>query len=205
MEVRDKNGLTEEQFLAQYTPGKYPRPSVTVDLAVLARRQGALQALLVRRAGHPCLGLWALPGGFAEPQETTQQAAVRELFEETHVQGVALCPLPLVSTPGRDKRGWTMTQPYAALLEGGAVRAQAGDDAADARWFDVAVQRREGRVQLMLTGGTDSLFAECSVERTASPFGGQTVCTLVRQQGLAFDHGKILCQAVEMLWENDKG
>ena len=50
MELRDKNGLTEEQFLAQYTPGKYPRPAVTVDLAVLARRQGALQALLVRYA-----------------------------------------------------------------------------------------------------------------------------------------------------------
>ena len=99
----------------------------------------------------------------------------------------------------------TAAPPYAALLEGGAVRAQAGDDAADARWFDVAVQRREGRVQLMLTGGVESLFAECAVERTASPFGGQTVCTLVRQQGLAFDHGKILCQAVEMLWENDEG
>lgn len=204
MELRDKNGLTEAQYLAQYVPGKYPRPSVTVDLVVLARCKGILQALLVRRGGHPYLGLWALPGGFVKPEETTRQAAERELYEETRVRALPLHPLPLVSTPGRDPRGWTMTQPYAALLEGGAVCARAGDDAADARWFDVAVQRREGRVQLMLSGGGESLFAECIVEQTLSPFGEQTACTLARQQGLAFDHGKILCQALELLRIHEK-
>ncbi|MGN1250803.1 MAG: NUDIX domain-containing protein [Candidatus Spyradocola sp.] len=202
MELRDKNGLTEAEFLAKYQPGKYPRPSVTVDIAVLARCEGALKVLLVRRGGHPCLGQWALPGGFSQPDETTEQAAERELFEETQVRNLTLYPLPLVSTPGRDKRGWTMTQPYAALLEGGAASAKAGDDAADARWFDVAVQHQEGCIQLMLTCGTESLFAECAVEREHTPFGESVVCTLVRQQGIAFDHGRILCQAVEMLLQN---
>lgn len=202
MELRDKNGLTEAEFLAKYTPGKYPRPSVTVDIAVLAHCEGALKVLLVRRGGHPCLGQWALPGGFSQPDETTLQAAERELFEETQVRNLKLFPLPLVSTPGRDQRGWTMTQPYAALLEDDEIRIKAGDDAADARWFDVAIQHQEGRIQLMLTGGADSLFAECAVKREQTPFGVQTVCTLVRQQGIAFDHGVILCQAVELLLEN---
>ena len=54
MELRDKNGLTEAEFLAKYQPGKYPRPSVTVDIAVLARCERALKVLLVWQ------GFWQL-------------------------------------------------------------------------------------------------------------------------------------------------
>ena len=106
MEKRDKRGLTEAEYLAQYKPGRYPQPSLTVDIILLAHAEGALRVLLVRRGGHPYLGCWALPGGFAEPQETTAQAAARELAEETHAQGLALTPIGLFSTPGRDPRGW---------------------------------------------------------------------------------------------------
>ena len=93
MEKRDKRGLTEAEYLAQYKPGRYPQPSLTVDIILLAHAEGALRVLLVRRGGHPYLGCWALPGGFAEPQETTAQAAARELAEETHAQGLALTPI----------------------------------------------------------------------------------------------------------------
>ena len=64
----DKNGLTEEEFLARYTPKDYPRPSLTADNCVFRRTpEGALEILLVRRGGHPYLGRWALPGGFVSP------------------------------------------------------------------------------------------------------------------------------------------
>ena len=119
MEKRDKRGLTEAEYLAQYKPGRYPQPSLTVDIILLAHAEGALRVLLVRRGGHPYLGCWALPGGFAEPQETTAQAAARELAEETHAQGLALTPIGLFSTPGRDPRGWTISHAFAALADAG--------------------------------------------------------------------------------------
>ena len=106
-EPRDKNGLTEAEFLASYTPKKYPQPSLTADICVFRRHDGGLQLLLVQRGGHPYLGRWATPGGFCNPDETADACAARELEEETCVSGLKLEPIGLYSTPGRDPRGWT--------------------------------------------------------------------------------------------------
>ena len=152
--------------------------------------------LLVRRGGHPYLGCWALPGGFAEPQETTAQAAVRELAEETHAQGLALTPIGLFSTPGRDPRGWTISHAFAALADAAALYIRADDDAADARWFDIHTEEREGLVDLTLTGGGEILHAAVRAERRDTPFGEDIVCTPLHQDGLAFDHSAILCTAL---------
>lgn len=195
MELRDKNGLTEEEYLARYQPGKYPRPSVTVDICVLARAQQGLRALLVRRGGHPYLGCWALPGGFVDPQETTQEAAARELFEETHLQGLSLAPIGLFSQPGRDPRTWTMSHAFAALAPDG-LTARAGDDAAETRWFDVSLAQEGKDAQLTLYSGDIQLRAQISVMRQRTPFGTVVHCSAVHQEGLAFDHGAILCQAL---------
>ena len=73
--VRDKNGLTEAEFLARYDAGKYPRPSVTADVAAFTHTDGRPRVMLVRRGGHPFIGTWALPGGFVEPEETVETAA----------------------------------------------------------------------------------------------------------------------------------
>ena len=69
MELRDKNGLTEEEYLKTYKPGDWPRPSVTADIAVFRETERGMELLLIRRGGHPYLGRWALPGGFSEPGE----------------------------------------------------------------------------------------------------------------------------------------
>ena len=95
MELVDKNGLTEEEYLKNYRPGDYERPSVTVDMLIFAvdNREESIRLLLIKRKNHPFLGCWALPGGFVEMTESLRDAAARELEEETgegDVPGTAL-------------------------------------------------------------------------------------------------------------------
>ena len=137
MELRDKRGLTEAEFLASYNPDKYPKPSLTADVAVIAKAPEGNRILLIRRGGHPFLGKWAMPGGFVEKGERVEEAAARELMEETGITDVPVKLAGVFSKPGRDPRGWVVTVLYAAQVDFGQVRAEAGDDAADAKWFTI--------------------------------------------------------------------
>ena len=191
-QLRDKNGLTEEEFLAQYTPKKYPQPSLTADICVFRRNGEGTQLLLVQRGGHPYLGCWATPGGFANPNETADQCAARELAEETGAQGLDLEPLRLYSTPGRDPRGWTVSYAFVALDRQG-VTVHAGDDAARAVWFDVVARSEGAREELTLAHGDDVLHASFGTSRL--PISGLLRATDVKGDGLAFDHANIIADA----------
>ena len=111
---------------------------LTVDAVVLVEVDGARRVLLVQRGNPPFKGAWALPGGFVDRGEQIAQAAPRELAEETGVRLAdgELRLLGVYDTPGRDPRGWTVSVVYRARLAH-EPRANGGDDAADARWFDV--------------------------------------------------------------------
>ena len=137
----DKNGKTLEQFLAEYDPNAYERPSVTADNIVFAIRDGKAVLLLIRRGNHPYIGQWAFPGGFVNMDESTEDAAARELKEETGIEARGE-QLYTVSTPGRDPRTSIVTVCYLSVLpapglvynrlcaRGRALRAQT-DRAAD--------------------------------------------------------------------------
>ena len=191
-QLRDQNGLTEEEFLAQYTPKKYPQPSLTADICVFRRNGEGTQLLLVQRGGHPYLGCWATPGGFANPNETADQCAARELAEETGAQGLDLEPLRLYSTPGRDPRGWTVSYAFVALDRQG-VTVHAGDDAARAVWFDVVAKSEGAREELILAHGDDVLHVSFGTSRL--PISGLLRATDVKGDGLAFDHANIIADA----------
>lgn len=119
-----------------------PAVSVTVDVAVLTIRDDALSILLVERGAPPHLGAWALPGGFVEPDEDLDDAARRELAEET---GTTTDPshleqLRTYGSPGRDPRGRVVTVAYLAMVPqppGGGDDPVAGSDAARARYWRV--------------------------------------------------------------------
>lgn len=115
-----------------------PRPSVTVDLVIFSIQADQLHVLLVQRAGEPYRGMWALPGGFIQMEESLEEAALRELREETGVKDVYLEQLYTYGEPGRDPRGRVVTVAYFALIPSGdAAQPEAGSDAASARWFPV--------------------------------------------------------------------
>jgi 8-oxo-dGTP diphosphatase len=121
-------------------PKRRERPSVTVDVVVVARVHGRPSVLLVRRKNPPFAGCWAIPGGFVEPDEPLEEAARRELREETNVLPVRMEQLHTFGDPGRDPRGWTISVAYLAMLSGEEVRAwrpRAGSDADEVGWFDL--------------------------------------------------------------------
>ena len=120
-----------------YDPARYERPSVTVDVVILTMRRRRLEALLIKRKHWPFEGLWAIPGGFVNPDESLEDAARRELEEETGVRDVYLEQLYTFGDPHRDPRTRVITVVYYALIRAETLKVAAGDDAAEAAWFPV--------------------------------------------------------------------
>lgn len=119
----------------------YERPSVTVDVVIVAPGHKETQVLLIRRKHAPYVGYWAIPGGFVEPNEPLEMAARRELREETGATPVHLEQLYTFGDPGRDPRGWTISVAYLALLAPGELatwQLEAGSDAGQVGWFALA-------------------------------------------------------------------
>ncbi|MGZ4481997.1 MAG: NUDIX hydrolase [Gaiellales bacterium] len=103
-------------------------------MAVFAFLDGVMNVLLVRRRYKPYQAYWALPGGLLNPDETLEEAAVRELKEETGVTDVYLEQLATFSELDRDPRGRVISCCYLALVDAGRVRLQPGSDAREAAW-----------------------------------------------------------------------
>ena len=113
-----------------------PDVAVAVDLVIFTVRERTLQVLLIERGIPPFQGQWALPGGFVLDRETLEDAARRELEEETGLRDVYLEQLYTFGDPDRDPRGRTVAVAYYALTPPAPLRAST--DAANAAWFPAA-------------------------------------------------------------------
>jgi 8-oxo-dGTP diphosphatase len=98
-------------------------------------RDRQLKLLLIRRAGEPYSGQWALPGGFVQLPESLEEAARRELEEETGVSGVFLEQLYTYGRPDRDPRERVITVAYYALIPSDKIQIRAATDAEAVGWF----------------------------------------------------------------------
>lgn len=129
--------MTKPKLPPGYDASEFPSFAVTVDIVLLTVDDGRLQALLVQRRGEPYRDAWALPGGFKRPDETLDEAARRELREETGVEAPAhLGQLGAYGDPGRDPRTNVVTVAYTAVVTQ-AHAAEAASDAKAARWWPV--------------------------------------------------------------------
>ncbi len=121
-----------------YNPADYDRPSVTVDIVIFSLINAQLKVLLIKRKHWPYEGYWAIPGGFVGMKESLEDAAYRELKEETNVDraDVYLEQLRTFGNVDRDPRTRVITVAYMALVGVDKLQnPQAGDDAADVGWF----------------------------------------------------------------------
>ncbi len=164
---------------ANYDPSQFPAFAVTVDVAILTMSEGTLHVLLVRRGEAPFEGLWAIPGGFKRPAETLDEAAKRELAEETGVDAASLLTqFGAYGDPGRDPRMNVVTIAYLAVLRDvGAIVA--GTDAADAALVPVSEVLNE-RIDLafdhlrIVRDAVERVRVELEVSGMATAFVGTT-------------------------------
>ncbi len=116
---------------------EFPRPSVTVDCVVFGLDEGDLKILLVKRLLEPFRGQWALPGGFVRMEESLEEAARRELEEETGLSDLFLEQLFTFGRVDRDPRTRVISVAYYALVKMQGTALRASGDAEETAWFSL--------------------------------------------------------------------
>ena len=216
-------GIDESTFLDNYDMTAYEQPSVTVDILLLTvdeikseniRKlpEKMLKILLIRRKEHPYIGQWAIPGGFVRLKESLEQAAYRELYEETGVDNIYLEQLYTFGATNRDPRGRVISSAYMSLVDMNQISTKAGTDAADAKWFDIHynvvnhIVKSEGKrsvetkeIEIELKHKNIRLKAVVEVVKIVSGKHVTFERKLLSSNRLAFDHGVIIQTGLERL------
>ena len=169
--------MSTARKLPGYDPSAFPRFAVTVDVVVFRVVAATLEVLLVRRAGPPYAGRWAIPGGFKRPNETLEAAAQRELEEETNVQSTSsLSQLKAYGDPGRDPRMEVVTVAFFAVANVSSA-PRGGSDASEAQ-FHPARTVLTGRLKLafdhrqIVTDAVEQLRRNLEISNLATKFVG---------------------------------
>lgn len=208
---KNEKGQDLYEFLEDYDPNRYQNPSNTVDILVFTYVKDASdiclkKLLLIKRGNHPCIGMWATPGGFIEFKESIDAAAKRELEEETGIKDIEIKQLKSYGEYDRDPRTRIITTAYVALVEEGKITAKAGDDAKDAKWFDLEweyediAKTDEIVKQLMkIRLKSDDLSVGATVEKKYKEHTllKNVEYKLIESNKLAADHGAIIAEAIE--------
>jgi 8-oxo-dGTP diphosphatase len=111
--------------------------AIAVDVVLFTIQEGTIKVLLVKRTQSPYQGRWALPGGMVAPDESVDDAALRELQEETNISNIYLEQLYTFGDPNRDPRGRVTTVAYYALVNWQQFQLKARQRVSEANWFSV--------------------------------------------------------------------
>ena len=137
---QDVTAAVASNLLEAYDVRQYRQVSVTVDVILFRFVDNDLKVLLIKRKKWPFEGHWAIPGGFVGYDEPLEEAALRELAEETNVRDVYLEQLYTFGDPQRDPRTRVITVAYFALLsaeQAARIQLRSASDASDATWWSI--------------------------------------------------------------------
>lgn len=211
-------------FLEKYNPNKYQNPSNTVDMLIFTytEKEGVKtisRLLLIKRGNHPSIGWWALPGGFVEYRENMDDAALRELKEETGIEHVDMCQLKSYGDYDRDPRTRIITTAYVALVPEGSLKAEAGDDASDSGWFEIEERAEDEadinsvpadgcgyhsklhRLILKEPSGNLELTADIEIKTHIGTILPKSEYRVINSNLLAADHGAIILEGYHFVKE----
>jgi 8-oxo-dGTP diphosphatase len=149
----DEDG--EAKFLAAYDATQFERPSVAVDVVVMAAEAGELRALVHQRREHPHRGRYALPGGFVRMDESLDHAARRVLEEKVGLRSVFLEQLYTFGAPKRDPRTRIISVAYFALVDAARFPSPSDDGPVSARLVVPFEGETGGPVELMGASGVE--------------------------------------------------
>jgi len=219
----NENGQTEEEFLKEYDATKYERPSVTVDTLIFTvnniktndikkLEEKELKVLLIKRGNHPYIGQWALPGGFAELNESLDETANRELKEETGIDNVYMEQLYTYGDVKRDPRYRVISTVYMSLIPSQNLTIIAGDDAIDAKWFLVKSETisknkketskgyiLEKLVEIKLQSESELLSGKLKYLKVVEGNRVERTMEIIETNGIAFDHIQIIQYGLDRL------
>lgn len=198
------------------------KPSVTVDSIIFTIRdvetdnyrklpEKKLQVLLVKRAEHPYMGKWSLPGTFVRKEERFEEAVQRSLKAKTNMQDIYLEQLYSWGDPNRDPRTRIISTSYMGLVDSEKVCIKSGGSTQDANWFTITLNslkekmtenkhgyKKEEEIEILLESKTETIENKVKVVKELVD-GNQIIYTQILESELAFDHAKMLIYAIERL------
>lgn len=197
----------EKSYLAEYDIKRYFRPSVSTDIAAFTIRnkneenyrkeeKASLMILMVKRGLHPFKDYWALPGGFLRENESIEECAYREITEETNIKPISIKHIGVFSEVGRDPRGRIISNAFTSIIYDSEGEIISGEDAEDAKWFEVLVESKDEMYYLLLKDGETELKA--ILKESKNEFGIKRF-EIIECEGIAFDHAAIIGSALSSL------
>lgn len=221
LNLLNNEGVNEIEFLKNYKPGDYARPSVMVDMLLFTVQDKIsdnikkvpdkeLKVLLIKRKNHPYICRWAIPGGFVDINESLNEAARRELKEETNIDNVYTEQLGTYGDVKRDPRMRVISVANIALVSSENLKPCAGDDAEDVAWFtvkkeDIVKTSDKTIFNLVLESTEKNVKIVYKVTETFTLNGVSKIknvdYTLTSDvlSALSFDHAKIILDALDRL------
>lgn len=208
----NEDGLSLAEYLESYNPSDYRSPSLTADVMILRHIgdivsiNSGLSVLMVKRRNHPCIGYWALPGGFAEVNEDIDQTAKRELQEETGLSDIPIEQICVWGETWRDPRDRVVTTQYIALVDD-TKEPVAGDDAAEVCWYDIELICESDDVKnnvhnslynIVLTDPVSGNKIDGKVMKReyTDRLLKETDYKVIENNGIAFDHARFLVKGL---------
>jgi len=197
-ELRNADGQNSDEFMKAYKKAGWPDPALTADVILLSIVDNKPGVLLAKRSNFPDIGQWAFPGGFVEKDESCEEAAARELAEETSLKDLELEQSHTVSTPGRDPRARIASICYMGFVPE-PLKCVHGSDAADCKWFSIDYAAKDNLYELVLKASGTTIKATLKVVRLANGKVDINRTEIVEKDGIAFDHAKSILYCIEGL------